>query len=63
MFSRFQRDSELLMENVISLIYFMRGAVSFEEMMCQVTPGIRQQMSDFIDKRLDAERKKMFAIY
>jgi len=63
MFNVLRRESENLMESVISVIYFMRGSVSFQEMMCQVTPGVRGLMQEFIDKRLEIESKKMFQNY
>lgn len=63
MFSRLQRESEALMSSVIALIYFMRGSITLAEVMNQATPGVRQQMSDFVERRLEQESKKIYPIY
>lgn len=62
MFSRLQADSRALIKEVIQLVYFMRGAVSYEEMMRR-TPGERSAMSEFITERLESESKKLNPIY
>lgn len=41
----------------------MRGAVTFEEVMNVLTPGIRYEMNIFIEKRFEQESKKMNPIY
>jgi len=62
MFSRLQADSRTLVKEVIQLVYFMRGAVSYEEKMRR-TPGERSAMSEFITERLESESKKLNPIY
>lgn len=63
MFQGLQREADAIMDNVISIIYFMRGSVSFENMMQSITPGIRQKMVDFLEKRFEAEKGKPNPIY
>jgi hypothetical protein len=63
MFTRLQRESENLMSSVIALIYFMRGSVTLAEIMNQVTPGVRQQMTSFVERRLEQEGKKLYPVY
>lgn len=58
MFKGLDRDVNILIENVIELCYFMRGAISYEEMMMR-TAGERQRISDFLKGRLDIESKKV----
>lgn len=58
MFKNLDREVDSLMHNVIELCYFMRGAISYEEMMMR-TPGERQRIGDFIKKRIEMESKKM----
>lgn len=58
MFSGLERDTNTLIQGVIELCYFMRGAISYEEMMMR-TPGERQRIRDFLKSRLEAEGKKL----
>ncbi len=62
MFGSLQTDTTALINEAIQLSYFMRGAVSYEDMLRR-TPGERQLMSTFIEKRLDGESKKMHPVY
>lgn len=62
MFSRLQADSRALVKDIVQLVYFMRGAVTYEEMWRR-TPGERSVMSDFITERLESESKKLNPIY
>ena len=57
MFKSLQCDAEMVIDGVIELCYFMRGAVSYEEMMKR-TNGERQRIGAFIEKRLKSEAKK-----
>lgn len=56
MFNRLQSESTAIVQGVIELVYFMRGSVTYEEMMRR-TPGERQLIDDFLKKRLKAESK------
>jgi hypothetical protein len=60
--SSFNQDIDKLIQSVIELVYFMRGSVSYEEMMRR-TPGERQRIADFISDRLKIEHKKMHPVY
>lgn len=62
MFLSLQREITGLIDNVIELVYFMRGSISYEEMMRR-TPGERERISQFINKRLEKEAKKMYPNY
>ena len=62
MFGNLKRDVELIVDNVVELSYFMRGAVGYEEMMKR-TPGERQRMAKFIEKRLESQKNSMSPVY
>jgi len=57
-----QRDIDNIIMGVIDLVYFMRGAVGYEEMMRR-TVGERQRFTQFIEKRLKQETKRDFPNY
>lgn len=40
----------------------MRGGISYDELMFR-TPGERDLISDFIDKRLEQEKGKHYQVY
>lgn len=50
------------LDEIIQLVYFMRGSVQYRDMM-NMTLIERQAISEFIEKRLEAESKKMYPIY
>lgn len=62
MFSRLQSESTAIVESVVELVYFMRGSVTYEEMMRR-TPGERQLIDEFLKKRLKAESKSPHPVY
>lgn len=62
MFSILSKQVDMLMNNVIELCYFMRGSITYEEMMLR-TPGERQRIADFVSARLKGEAKKDFPVY
>lgn len=62
MFKMYQRDIDMLVDQVIELCYFMRGAISYEEMMNR-TMAERQHIGDFITKRLEAQKKSPYPVY
>ena len=62
MFTRLQTEIENIVDGVVELCWFMRGAISYEEMMLR-TPGERQRMSKFIEKRLESQKKALNPVY
>ena len=62
MFASLNREAEGLMKECIHLVYFMRGAIGYEEMMRR-TPGERQAIADFVEKRLEQEAKTPYPVY
>lgn len=62
MFGSLRRDIEATIDDLIQIAYFMRGAISYEELMFR-TLGERQRMSKFIERRLDIEFKSRYPVY
>ena len=58
----FRADNEKLLSGIMELIYFFRGALSYEEAM-RMGPEEREIAIKFINKRLEAASKSMFPIY
>lgn len=62
MFTRFQNEIQLVVDNVIELCWYMRGSISYEEMMFR-TPGERQRILKFIENRMESQKKAMYPVY
>lgn len=62
MFRMLDRARTNLIQEVISLVYFMRGSVQYRDMM-DMSKFERQSIQEFIEKRLDAESKKTYPVY
>jgi len=62
MFDSLQRESRQLLKSIVTLIYFMRGAVSYSEAM-NMSYAERQVLDDFLEKRLEIEKKNPYPCY
>lgn len=62
MFQNMRRDIRNTIKSVITLVYFMRGSVSYNDMM-NMTFVEREMVSDFISERLEQESKRMHPVY
>jgi len=62
MFSDFRRDVSQTIKSVIQLVYFMRGSVSYQDMM-NMSFVERQMVGDFISERLEQESKRVHPVY
>ncbi len=51
-----QNEAAQLYDNVIELIYYMNGAVTYFEAM-ELTPGERNRMVSFLERTLEAKAK------
>ena len=49
-------------KELIQLVYFMRGSIQYDAMK-ELTYVERQEVSEFIEKRLKDEAKKMYPVY
>lgn len=52
----------MILDGVIELTYWMRGAITYEEMLRR-THGERDRISAFVEKRLSVEAKKPYPQY
>jgi hypothetical protein len=62
MFEWMRKSSRALTKDLIQLVYFMRGAISYQEALL-LTPGERDLMQEFISERLESEAKKLYPNY
>ena len=62
MFESFERSSRELVKSIVEIVYFMRGAIQYDDLMWR-TPFEREIMADFIKSRFEMEAKKDFPIY
>ena len=62
MMTTFKTEIGILIDNIISLVYFMRGAISYNDMLLK-TPGERDRIASFLEKRLDQASNQMYPIY
>lgn len=62
MFRRMTNERQRIISSVIQLVYFMRGAVQYKDMM-GLSTFEREAMAEFIEKRIEIEGKKMYPIY
>ena len=62
MFSRLQAESKQIIRGVVELVYFMRGAIQYHDMML-MTYVEREIVKDFIESRLEAQKKSLNPVY
>lgn len=59
---RLQHEVKQLVKGIVSMVYFMRGSISYHEMM-NMSAGERDIVSDFLDDRLESEKKNPYPVY
>jgi len=62
MIKRLNQEVEILIDTVISLSYFMRGGATYEEIM-RMTPGERDKVARFVEKRLESQKDRIHPVY
>lgn len=62
MFMRMRVETRGLLEEITSLVYFMRGAIQYGDMM-NMTPVEREIIGGFIKNRLEIEGAKAHPVY
>ena len=62
MYNSLSRESEGIYNNVISIAYFMRGGITYDDLMFR-TPYERDLINTFLEKRLDAESNRLHPNY
>lgn len=62
MFATLQRESKRLIDSILTLIYFFRGAISYSEAM-NMSFAERDLAGKFIERRLENEKKNPMPVY
>lgn len=62
MFQSMNNEREGLLKQLITLVYFMRGAIKYEESK-NMTKLERKLAEEFIESRLEVESKKVYPNY
>lgn len=62
MIDSMNRESRELIKTLVSLTYFMRGAISYDEFMWR-TYAEREIIKDFLDSRFETESKNPHPVY
>ncbi len=62
MFKELNSATKSLIEECISLAYWMRGGIQYDDLLWR-TPVERQVMSNFLSERLKSESKKTYPNY
>lgn len=63
MFQKFEREITIIIDNIIELTYFMRGAVDYDSALMVLSAGERDRINSFISKRLESESKSPYPNY
>lgn len=63
MFNRLEREVKQIIDNIIEITYFMRGAVDYDSALMNMSAGERDRISGFITRRLETESKSMYPVY
>lgn len=58
MFDRMNNERRRIMTNIVTLVYFMRGAIQYNDMY-EMTKVEREAVNEFIEERLEKESKKV----
>jgi hypothetical protein len=62
MIGMMQDEARAIVDNAISLAYFMRGGITYSEIM-NLTSGVRDRIEVFLKNRLESEAKSMNPVY
>ncbi len=63
LYKRLNSDAKLLLQSTIQIIYFMRGAISYERALYGMCFIEREIASDYVTKRLKEESKTLHPVY
>ena len=62
MFAFYRRTVQIMIDNILHLVYFMRGSIPYDQMLL-TTPGERDRIDRFIERRLEQESKSPYPVY
>lgn len=63
MFGTLDREIHSVIEDIIQIVYYMRGAVQYRDMLYHMTYAERQMMADFLKDRIEHESKRLNPVY
>lgn len=63
LYQRLDAEIKILLNNIIELCYFMRGAISYDHTLFDMTFVERDMINTYISKRLEQESKSPSPIY
>lgn len=62
MLTKMQSEARSLLTSMVSLSYFMRGAITYEDMFWR-TYSERQLIKEFLDERFEIEKNNPHPVY
>ena len=62
MFNQMRMDVRGLLKEIISLVYYMRGSIQYEDMIMRA-PVERELIGEFINDRFEQEKKNPHPVY
>ncbi len=63
MYNKLNRDTKLIINNIIQLAYFMRGAMLYNDIMYSMSFIERDMAMAFVNERLEQEGKNPHPVY
>jgi hypothetical protein len=57
-----QTEAQVLIDACVNLAYWMRGGVTYRELL-YTTPGERDRIASFVERRLETEKKNPYPNY
>lgn len=63
MFSDMEKQVRNIIEDIIQICYYMRGAVQYVDLMYRMTYAERSMVATFLNDRLEAEAKRINPVY
>ena len=63
MFERLGKEITIIIDNIINMVYYMRGAVDYDSALMFMSAGERDRISRFVNKHLESQSKSMHPIY
>jgi hypothetical protein len=60
--ARLQGEVRTTIKNIVQLVWFMRGAISYHEMLT-MTHAEREIVKEWVEEHLDTQKKSMYPVY
>lgn len=63
LYNRLNNDTKIILENIVKMTYFMRGAISYDHALYGMSYVERDIVLDHVSKRLETESKSPHPVY